>query len=135
MNFSKSTNNLIVLAIVSLFIISCGKPDPNFEVNETLQETWIVNSITQANMEVFPDLYTSQSYTFDQDEDFKEEGELTIVSVPLGATGATTEEFQYVISGAGTSIAWDASPKAFSVMDTVLLISYSDTVIRAIKEE
>ncbi len=135
MNISKSINTLALLAVLSLIISSCGKSDPNADVNEMLQSTWLVQSIEQENVEVFPSLYTSQSYTFVQDDDFKGEGELTIVSAPVGSTAATTEEFNYVISSAGKTISWAASPKAFSVMDTVLRISYGNTVVEAFKEQ
>lgn len=94
-----------------------------------------MKTITEDGLDVFASQFTAQSYTFDQDEDFGGEGEVTVVSAAVGAPSATTEEFYYIISNSGKRISWDATARNIQVVDSILTINYNTTVVTAVREE
>jgi len=121
MKFSSFFNAFTIL-LTLVVLSSCGRSDLNADLNETLMGEWEVESVFENGIDIFPSTYTAQTYTFDIDDDFPEQGEVTIVSAMIGVNAATTEEYQYGISNEGQTIAWNAEPKQVSVQDSVLTL-------------
>ena len=110
------------LSICFIAIASCGRSDVNADFNEVIMGEWEVRSIETGGEDIFPTTYSAQSYSFEIDDDFPEQGNLERITALVGATMSTTEEFPYTISGSGGTIGWGTSSKQIAVLDTTMTI-------------